>query len=469
MSLDIRIDGLSVELTAGSSLALSLVNPHFNYATIPGSTASLPTFPLTRRNQHIFGYWEQPQAGAILQRRRVEQYYNGHLIREAVYVLTEAGPAGYAGQMVEPLGEFFGDWQNRLLTVLDFGTIPLPVAVPAEGVMADGLTALVFPTISNPDFYGTSGGAISYTGRVNDFSGGAAPNTPARPLVPMVMLTWLLKRIAMSTNTTIDGAFLNHPAYSRLLLYNTRALDGATTVIVNRHLPELTVADLILELRKLFNLRLDFDLVNRRLTIGFWGDAIGQSAVLDWSSKAVGRPLKTPEVNTRLQLGYDLDGNDALMKDKPALLSDYISGGSGSVAALKSRFSTLLTDNASGRTKAAQPGITSQFGQLNNVFSPRLLFWNRVVVGEPDASPTKGFQSLYWNGDDGLYDNHWRGMEAMRQAQFYAKQSVNLTETDLAELRWHQKVHINGVDYFVLSVDVSLPIRQPATCLLVAG
>lgn len=199
-------------------------------------------------------------------------------------------------------------------------------------------------------------------------------------------------------------------------------------------------------------------------------DAIKKPAVKDWSKKAVGQPLKTPETNTRLQLSYELDGNDGLMKDKPAVMADYMSAGSDpNFAGLKSRFSTLLTDDTTGRTKAAQIGITAQFGQLSNTFSPRLLFWNGIIVGEPDASPESGFYSLYWNGANGLHENHWQELEDMRQNQFYVKQSMNLTETDLAMLRWDEKVHINGVDYFVLSVAVSLPISKPAECLLVAG
>ena len=473
MSLDIRIDGLSVELGAGSRLDMSLVNPHFDYAKIPGSTAKLPIFPLTRRNQHIFGYWEQPQAApSILQRRRLEQYYNGHLVREATYVLTEAGDKGYAGQMVELLGEFFGDWQNTLLSELNFGTVALPAVVSAAGVTLDGQTCLVFPTIVNPDFYGTNGSTISYTGKVNNFVGGAYSTTG--PMVPMVMLTWLLKKIATATNTTIDGALLNHPAYSKLFFYNTRSLDNATTVTIRQHLPDLTVADLMLELRKLFNLRLGFDLPSRKLTIDFWQNAISKPAILDWSSKAVGRPLKTPEINTRLWLSYDLDGNDALMKDKPILLADYQSPGiNANFATLKSRISTLLMDNATGTAKARQPGITSQFGQGSNTFSPRLLFWN-PTGGMPLARNSLLGYGLHWNAEPdlstpGLYGNHWHEMEAMRQGQFYAKQSINLTETDLAMLRWENKVHLNGVDYFVLSVEVSLPIRQPAECLLVAA
>lgn len=463
--LDIRIDGLSVELAAGSSLEMSLASPHFDYSKIVGSSYNLPGFPLTRRNQAIFGYWEQPQAGAVLQRRHLEQYLNGHLIREATYVLTDAGPAGYTGQMVEALGEFFGNSQNRPLPEpeLDLGSLPTSGLLNGE-LISDGQVAAVFPLIRNADYYGTSGGSIFYNGLVNDFTSSVSPKTP------MIMLSWLLKKIGKMTGTLIDGDFITHPVYSKLLLYNTRALDGATAVTIAHHLPSLSVADLLLEIRKLFNLKFTFNLADRRLTIDFWQDTIRKPAVRDWSSKAVGQGLKTPEVNTRLQLSYDLDSGDQLMKDKPALLADYETPGvTPNFAPLKSRFSTLLTDAVTGRTKAAQAGVTAQFGQLTTSFAPRLLFWNGIVAGEADASPQKGGYSLYWNGENGLYKNHWSVLEAIRQAQFYVKQSLDLTETDLALLRWDEKVHISGVDYFVLIVNVSLPIVKPAECLLVAA
>lgn len=50
---------------------------------------------------------------------------------------------------------------------------------------------------------------------------------------------------------------------------------------------------------------------------------------------------------------------------------------------------------------------------------------------------------------------------------YYRLIHTSINETDLAGLRWDQKVHINGTDYFVLSVTVSLPIEKPAECLLV--
>lgn len=470
MSLDIRIDGRTADLAANATLDLALQNPHFDYSKLVGLTASLPNFPLTRRNQYLFGFWEQPQAGGILGRHRLEQYSNGHLIREAQYVLTEASPAGYAGVIVETLGEFFGDWQSEQLSKVDLGTIVVPGVVPAAGIDQDGMKAVVFPTVMTPDYYTTNGAAVSYTGRINDFSG--AVNTPARPLVPMVTLKWLLKKIAQATNTTITGDFLEHPVYSNLVLYNTRALDGASSVVVNRHVPDLTPVELVMELRKLFNIRLELDSVYRKMTLGFFEDNIRQAPVIDWSKKVAGRLIKTPEQNRRLQLGYDLDGGDALMKDKPPLLADYLTPGTGSIAALKSKISTLLTDTATGLPKAAQTGNTAQFGQGANGWSPRLLFWQGVAGGVPIAGPSMGGHSLYWNGDgvnDGLWYHHWRGREAMLDEQFYAKVPIMLTETDLALLDWGQKVHINGMNYFVVQIDVSLPIRKAAGCLLVSA
>ncbi|MEZ0484302.1 hypothetical protein [Fibrella aquatica] len=465
MSVDIRIDGRSVDLAAGATLGLKLTNPHFDFERISSNTATMPGFPLTRTNQQIFGFWEQPQAGAILARRRLEQYYNGQLIKEAQFLLTEAGPSGYVGQMVEPLGEFFGDWQNKPLTELDFGTTPTPASVPVTGIMLDDQRALVFPTIINPEFYGTEGATIGYGGRMNPYASGAYQANG--PLVPMVMLKWLLKKLAVATNTTIDGDFMDHPAYSQLLLYNTRALDGGPLITINRHLPVMTPVELILELRKLFCLQLDFDLVNGRLTMSFFQDAIAAGAVLDWSSKLAGRMVKTPEPNKRLKLGYDLDGGDALMKDKPSLLADYETAGTGTFATIKSRFSTLLTDLPTYLATTSQPGITEQFGQLSNSFAPRLLFWHMVDDLPKAHSALMGF-GLYWNAGAGLHNNHWWPLEAMRQAQFWAKAELNLTETDLAGLAWDKKVHINGMNYLVVNVEVVLPIRKATTVLLVA-
>lgn len=461
---NIYIDGLEIELAPNQPLGLELTSPHLLYDRIVGRKASLPPFPLTKRNNVIFGYYNEPQSGSILQRRLLTHIYNGHLIQEGTFLLTEAGPAGYTGLFVDNYGELFGDYTNKPLTELSLGTLTVPSTLTPT--ISDGsYYAVAFPTILNPDFYGDNGAGIGYNGRVNHYDGGYAVNTPK---VPMVFLKYLFQRLEVLTGVKISGSFFTHPAYQNLILYNTQALDGATTITIARHLPELTPAQLLIELRKLLNLRYDIDLVAKTLVIGFWQDALLQPAAIDWSSKAVGKPTKTPESNTRIQLSFSLDSGDGLMKDKPAELEDYLTPGTDpGIAKITTAFSTLLEDTTSGTAKTRQIGITSQFAQLSNTFAPRLLFWKGLSSGIPKAGPTQSTYSLFWNGTNGLRANQWAIMEALRAGQFYAKQDLLLNETDLATLDWAKKVHINGMDYLVASLAGSLPITGPFQALLV--
>ncbi|OIN55445.1 hypothetical protein, partial [Arsenicibacter rosenii] len=343
----------------------------------------------------------------------MQHYYNGQLIQEGTYLLTEAGPAGYTGLFVDNYGELFGDYTNKPLTELSLGSLAVPSTLTPT--ISDGsYYAIAFPTILNPDFYGDNGAGISFNGRVNHYDGGYAGYTPK---VPMVFLKYLFHRLEVLTGVKISGSFFTHPAYQNLILYNTRALDAATTITIARHLPDLTPAQLLIELRKLLNLRYDIDLVARTLVIGFWQDALIQPTTLDWSGKAVGKPTKTPESNTRIQLIMTPDGGDGLMKDKPAELEDYLTPGTDpGIAKITTLFSTLLED-VSGTAKTRQIGITSQFAQLSNTFAPRLLFWKGLSGGIPKAGPVQSTYSLFWNGASGLRANHWAILESLRAGQ----------------------------------------------------
>jgi hypothetical protein len=46
------------------------------------------------------------------------------------------------------------------------------------------------------------------------------------------------------------------------------------------------------------------------------------------------------------------------------------------------------------------------------------------------------------------------------------ERQATLDEVDLATLDWSEKVYINGLDYWVASINVSLPLKVPATVLL---
>lgn len=58
-------------------------------------------------------------------------------------------------------------------------------------------------------------------------------------------------------------------------------------------------------------------------------------------------------------------------------------------------------------------------------------------------------------------------MATDRAGEFYVERLLDLTEVDLATLDFGEKIHINGLDYFVANVTQNSPITQPAMALLV--
>ncbi|SDM41279.1 hypothetical protein [Siphonobacter aquaeclarae] len=470
MKYEIRINGQAADLPPGLAVKLDWQNPYLRYDTIPGSADTMPALPPTAKNQRLFGYFHQPQAGGRIAEYTCQHFYGGELLKEGYFILTEADEEkGYSGVFSDKLGEFFGDYQKTRLNELPLGT--LPAQTPSTGEVFDGgKLAYVLPTIVNPDFFGGNT-PEGWTGKVNDYDTGAY--LEGTPVVPCFLVTYVLRRLAQLTGTTITGDLFTDPVFSRLVIYNTRALDGAATVSISQHLPELTVQEFLLELRKLPNLAYTFNGVAKTLRIDFWDRKLEAPTVLDWSDKAVKGGPKTAERSARLHLSYEMDGGDALAKDRPGGLADYLTpelpdDGRNGLAKVTSKFSTLTLDAASGLAAARQKGITSQYGQGAEKFAPRLLFWNGVVSGLPRALPTYGGQTLYWTGLDGLAARCWKNLEGIRAGWFYLKKDLVLNEADLATLDFSRKVHIDGVDYLVASVSASLPLHFIVNCLLIS-
>lgn len=287
----------------------------------------------------------------------------------------------------------------------------------------------------------------------------------------MIFLKYVLRKIATMAGVTIDGAFMSDADTDSLILYNIRALDGATVVTINRHLPEMTIVELIVELRKYLNLSFKFDTLNKRLTIGYTDSIFSQPCLIDFSEKLVLGARKILERSRRLRLSMELDSNDALQKDRPAAFADYLTPAFAddlAIATLTTKFSTLALD-AGGLPAARQQGATTQFAQLDKKSTPRLLHWQGIQAGFPTATPTKSGKSLFWNGPDGLLNWAWAKTEAFRRQIHYLDCQLLLTEADIALLDFSQKVHINGVNYLPVRIANSYPLTTPTSALLVSA
>ncbi|WP_265991410.1 hypothetical protein [Larkinella insperata] len=316
------------------------------------------------------------------------------------------------------------------------------------------------PSIENPGFYGNQG----FSGIVNKYdSGNGWYNDEAR--VPHFFLRWVLNQFGQRAGWTFKGAFLDDPDLSRLVLANLYSLDSATAIFPANHLPDLTAGGLLLELRKLFNLYLDFDVRRKVLDLGFCEDVLKSACIIDWTQKADPGHTKTPETINRLELGYELDSNDALMKPIPAAMDKYVTpetaeNEGGSVLSIRSRLSTYLTNPVTGLARCSQPGISPLNKDSQSQALPKLLFWNGMVSGVPTATNTSGARSLIWNGENNLVDSGYRHYERFKAGTFRLAKNVALTPADLATFSFKKKVHIKGVNYLVGSAKMNLAKDQ---------
>ena len=462
---EIRIDGQVVDLTPNAQVTLDRTNPHFVYESLVTIKMGLPAMGFTKRNRQIFGHYELPLLGEFPQ-YRLEYYFGGQLLQEGFFILTEASERGYTGAFTDKSGLFFGDYSGQKLNEIDFDSVALTSPLsPVVSVSSQG--AYCFPTVLNPDFYGTNGVSLGYAGRVNEYASGAYLGAPN---VPMPFLRYFLAQLAQKTSTTIAGTLLTDPTWQQAIIYNTRALDGAMTIKLSKHLPEMGIEDYLVELRKLLGLTFDFNTVEKKLTIGFLEDLMSKPTKLDWSRKAVAGEIKRTELNRRLEFGYELDGGDQLMKDKPALLGNYTTpnpfSNSVGIAKLSTKISTVLVSDSTGTLTSRQVGQSEQFNQLTQRAAPRLAFWLGLQSGQPKATNTLNGQALYWTGPNGLAAKRYVRLEAMRKDVFYLEKDFILSQTDLATFDFSEKIHVNGTDYYVLNLQTTLPLTSPTKALL---
>lgn len=465
---EIRIDGLAVDLTPNARVTLERTSPYFFFDTLITQKMSVPAMGYTKHNQRVFGHYELPLLGGFPQ-YRMEYYYAGQLQQDGYFILTDASDKGYSGAFTDKSGLFFEDYTGQKLNELDLGALALPGGALPPVLTDGGVNAYCFPVVINPDYYGTNGAALSYAGLVNNYASGEY--TEDGPRVAMPFLGYFLAQLALKTGTTITGTPLTDATWQQAILYNTRALDGAAEVTLAKHLPEMGIEEYLMELRKLLGLTFDINTIEKKLTIGFLEDMLAKPTKLDWSRKAVAGETKRTELNRRLELSYDLDSGDQLMKDKPALLANFLSENpfeSGVVGAAKipCKISTVLMDDATGTLTTRQVGQTEQFNQLTQRSTARLAFWRGLVGGVPAAANILNDNALYWNGPHGLATKKYGRLEAMRREVFYLEKEFTLTETDLATFDFSEKIHVNGTDYYVLNLQATLPLISPVKTLL---
>lgn len=446
-TLDIRIEGISADLPAGMPFDLELYNSMLNIEAPEASRAHNITLPFTPQNKDIFGFIHHPQSLTTKRNYQTDIYIATNLVDSGYAYLRDAN-GSYPMDFTSNIKEFFGAYQARLLTDLDLGLVAIPATL--ADTLADtwyNANGCVFPTIKNDAYY-EKNIPVGFDGLVNKYSSGYVTS----PKTPMFFLKHILQKVADLAGVTYAGEFWDDANAAKLLLYNTREATPGSSIERRIYMPEMTIAQLIMGLRKTFNLYLRFDIYRRVLRMDYAKSVYASACQIDWSAKAPdfagGSPITVPGI----ELAWMLDTNDQMYKD--TFFDPYATAGAeGQRLKVQSHFRTLKM--VSGLPTTQQFGITTN--QLDKKCLPGLLSWQGVVSGIPFANNLFGEVVMQWNGTGNLYDVYWKSEETFRQNGFRVESRVGINSAQIAQmsaiLRGEDEalpvVHMNGTNYLL--------------------
>ncbi|MDR6194707.1 hypothetical protein [Siphonobacter sp. SORGH_AS_0500] len=429
MNFEVRIDGKTVDLDPNTGYDLEILNPMSGWDSFTGSKATNIQLPFhSQRNHEIMHWLADTQVQTSREFFLCEKYLNTSLIEKGWVILRDATES-YSLDFTVNLKEFFGTLQSRSLSEIDLGSIPVPASYSATLENSWNNGGFVFPTVLNPDYFGGQNPG-NFTGKVNEYGSGDYTTSVK---VPYFFAKWVLKKLANLAGITLHGAAWESELLNRVLIGNTRAIEGAT-IQPRLHLPNYTVAGFLVNLLKVFRIVPFFDTHRRKLRLEFGAERLRGITALDWTEKMQRKQGGTPSGVSGLEISYTLDSNDAMTKDEyffpyttPGITANDVAG---SLLKIQIGFAPYLMQN--GLPYSKQPGIVNS--QSDKTFGPRIAFWHGLVNGVPLASNTWNGYDLRLTGSNGLAQKWWSVEENFQINALKIVRDVALSPADLAKL-----------------------------------
>jgi len=409
-----------LEQSAGT-ISLDISSPYFSSDAIPGTTTYPFGLPMSAANQARLNFPHvRADQGELVAPEPAEFYIDGILrwVGSLVYLDCDEAKQQYEYNFVADAADLASRIDGVNLPTLDLGSASLELTPTAA------LYAL--PCLRNSTFYDAE--KVPYCQVVNYYQDNVYVTDVAgkrSPIVPFLRLVPLLRRVLGAVGYGLSGPWLDEPETKQLVIYSDRAAEDAAGNLLqefdlNRHVPDIGVSDLLVELQKLLGLAYDFHPVRRELRIRSLRDVIADPAYVT----RTGGPARTTaitsdgftlemsleddDLNKTLDTGWKKlvigNGKEAISCDSGTLhvvseANPVAPSREWVVPAVAAKGASLAFDNGDDSRcglrllydRGLQPDST---GARYPLATWDRVNYNQVVVGQ---------STLHWEGEYGLY------------------------------------------------------------------
>jgi len=474
---------IGLQVTAGwldlapGTISLDISSPYFSVDTVPGTTTYPFGLPMSPGNLRRLDFPHlRADQGERVPDLPCSFYIEGALrwVGSLVYLDCDEERGLLEYHFVADAADLASRIDGVNLPQLDLGTVALELRPDADDY--------ALPCVRNAAFYDADK-VSAYSQVLNYYRNGGYQQRPGgkrSPVVPFLRLVPLLRRVMAALGYGLSGPWLDEPETQQLVIYSDRAAEEATGLVpaqlqLNRHVPDLGLADLLVDLQKFFGLAYDFHPVRRELRIRALRDVIADPTAVSRR----GGPARTTAVRSDgFTLEMELEADDELNKTLDVGWQKLVIGNGKEVISTKA--GTLHTVReadpldidrqwlvpavaAKGASQAFGNGDDSRCGlrllfdrglQLDNQGQP----YPMATWGQLDfAGNTIGESTLHWDGASGLYATWHAGWLAFLARATSKERTMQFGLADLLALDPARKeLADDGKKYLWEKVSLSL-------------
>lgn len=471
--IGLKTAGGWLELAEGT-ISLEINNPFFSADTVPGTLTYPFGVAMTPTNQVALNFPHvRVEHGEKIAPEPCGFYLEGVLrwFGSLVYLAVREADQVFEYNFVADAADLATRIEGVSLASLDLGTVALNLVPDAPDY--------ALPCLRNAAFYDED--KVTYCQVVNYYRNGSyqlSPGGKHAPIVPFLRLVPLVRRMFGAFDYQVSGPWLDELEVQQLVIYSDRAAeDEAGQVLVtfalNRHVPDLPVADVLLGLQKFFGLAYDFHPVRREVRIRSLRDVIADPAYVD----RTGGPAHTTAVTTDgfiLEMGLEDDDLNKTLDTSWAKLvvgkgQESISTVAGTLHVVREadpagpdRQWLVPAVAAKGASRAFEAGDDSRCGlrllydrglQPDSQGQPYpLATWDRLNYARARVGQT----TLHWADEGGLYATWYAGWLGFLDRASTRERDMQFGVADLLTLDPGRKELVDGKKYLWERVSLSL-------------